>query len=470
MTLTLERDVIADRPIDEVFDYLRDFSTIEQWDPGVVRARKITPGKTAVGTRYALDLRYGPFPVSMTYTLSVLEKPSKIVVEGRGQSFTAVDTLTFQALGPRKTRITYRADMDFEGFRAHVARMLRPLLERIGTAAVRGLGEAFNRKPTVPRIGGLSSLLDRSVAGGLPAFTRFGYTWARRRFAPVVEPLGGKTIVITGATSGIGLASARMIAHRGARLILVARNPEKAEEVRRRIAHETGNDTIRLFTADMSLLRDIDRLADALMAEEPTIDVLINNAGALYPTRQETDEGFERSFAVNLLGPYALTCRLIPALEASGGGRIINVSSGGMYTQGLVTNDLLFQNEPYDGTKAYARAKRGLVILTEHWARELSPRNITVHAMHPGWVRTPGIKEALPGFYRLTDPVLRTPEEGADTMVWLAQAPEAGLSSGLFWLDRTPRVTHVFRHTRETAADRHALVQALETMVREKRP
>ena len=99
MTLTLERDVIAERPIEEVFDYLSDFSTIEQWDPGVVRARKITPGKTAVGTRYALDLRYGPFPVSMSYTLSVLHKPSKIVVEGRGQSFTAVGTPTFQALG-----------------------------------------------------------------------------------------------------------------------------------------------------------------------------------------------------------------------------------------------------------------------------------------------------------------------------------------------------------------------------------
>ncbi|GAB6096797.1 hypothetical protein JCM14469_30500 [Desulfatiferula olefinivorans] len=470
MTLTLKRVVIADRPIDEVFDYLSDFKTIEEWDPGVVRARKITPGKTAVGTRYELDLAYGPFSVSMTYTLTVLEKPSKIVLEGRGQSFSAVDTLNFEAVGPQKTRIKYRADLSFKGGRAHLARVLRPLLERIGTAAVSGLADAFNRKPTVPEVGGLSALLDRTVVGGLPSFTRFGYAWARRRWAPVVSSLSGKTVVITGATSGIGLAAARMIAHRGARLILVARNPEKAEAVRRRMVHETGNESIRLFTADMSLLRDIDGLADALMTEEPVIDVLINNAGALYPDRQETVEGFERCFAVNLLGPYALTRRLIPALEASGAGRIINVSSGGMYTQGIVTNDLQFRNEPYDGAKAYARAKRGLVILTELWARELSPKNITVHAMHPGWVRTPGIKEALPEFYRLTDPVLRTPEQGADTLVWLAQAPEAGLSSGLFWLDRTPRITHVLRRTRETETDRHALVEALETMGREKRP
>ena len=171
------------------------------------------------------------------------------------------------------------------------------------------------------------------------------------------------------------------------------------------------------------------------------------------------------TLATDLLSPYLLTRLLLPSLGASGAGRVIQVASGGMYTQGIRVDDLHFSQEPYEGHTAYARAKRALVILTEIWARQLAPLGISVHAMHPGWVDTPGLARALPAFHQQLSRWLRTPAEGADTIVWLAAAPDAARASGHFWLDRKIRATHVFPGTRESAADRRVLVKALDEMV-----
>ena len=166
-----------------------------------------------------------------------------------------------------------------------------------------------------------------------------------------------------------------------------------------------------------------------------------------------------KSFALLLLGPYILTERLRPLLAASDDGRVVNITSGGMYTQKIDVDDLQSQRGEYSGAEAYARAKRGLMILTEEWAERWS--DIAVNAMHPGWADTPGVETALPGFYRLTKPLLRTPEEGADTVVWLAAATEAGDVSGKFWLDREQHPSHLSDRTRESGAERHQLLETL---------
>ena len=132
-----------------------------------------------------------------------------------------------------------------------------------------------------------------------------------------------------------------------------------------------------------------------------------------------------------------------------------------MYTQRIRVDDLQNAKGTYSGSVAYARAKRGLMILTEEWASQWRSDGIVVNAMHPGWADTPGVETALPGFHRLTRGLLRSPEEGADTIVWLAAAPEAADVSGAFWLDRERHPTHVLRSTRETAEDRSALLEAL---------
>jgi hypothetical protein len=139
------------------------------------------------------------------------------------------------------------------------------------------------------------------------------------------------------------------------------------------------------------------------------------------------------------------------AASQHGVARVVNVLSGGMYTQKIHVDDLQSKNGTYSGSVAYARAKRGLMILTEEWARRWAKDGIVVNAMHPGWADTPGVLEALPEFHRVTERVLRTPEEGADTIVWLAAATEAGKVSGEFWLDRR-HLKHVLPGTRETAA------------------
>lgn len=297
----------------------------------------------------------------------------------------------------------------------------------------------------------------------LGGFTNLGYRLSARNFEPIDVDMSGKTVVITGATAGLGLAAARQLAELGARVVIVGRNPEKTQRVHDEIRAATGSD-VSFQIADLSSMTEVDDLAGRLLASEPRIDVLINNAGALFNERSVTDEGLERSLATNLLGHFILTNRLIPRLIESAPSRIVNMSSGGMYSQRLAVDDLQFENGDYTGSAAYARTKRGQVVLTEMWAEQLRGTGVVVNSMHPGWARTPGVSDSLPGFNRFMGPLLRTPEQGADTMVWLAAAPEAGEISGEFLLDRTPRDTHMVARTRETPTERRLLWDRLEQL------
>jgi NAD(P)-dependent dehydrogenase (short-subunit alcohol dehydrogenase family) len=202
-------------------------------------------------------------------------------------------------------------------------------------------------------------------------------------------------------------------------------------------------------------------LARRLLEQEPEIHVLINNAAVLPVARMETAEGLETAFATDLLGPFLLTQLLIPRLQASAPSRVINVSSGGMYLSGIDLGDLESEQGDYDGSRAYAQAKRGLMLLTQHWARQLEGTGVVVNAMHPGWADTPGVQNSLPGFYRLMRPLLRTAEQGADTIVWLAAAPEAGKVSGKFWLDRQPHLAAILPGTAGNRQQRERLVAEL---------
>ena len=184
--------------------------------------------------------------------------------------------------------------------------------------------------------------------------------------------------------------------------------------------------------------------------------MLVSNAGALTNAYTVTGDGNELTLATHVLSPFLLTRALRPLLEASAPSRAIVVASGGMYTEPLDVAGLDPEPAAYDGTKAYARCKRAQVVLAEEWTRELRDTGITVNAMHPGWADTPGLRTALPGFSRIVGPLLRTPEEGADTIVWLAAAPAAADLSGLFFLDRRARAKHRLRRTRRPDEAREA--------------
>jgi NAD(P)-dependent dehydrogenase (short-subunit alcohol dehydrogenase family) len=238
---------------------------------------------------------------------------------------------------------------------------------------------------------------------------------------------------------------------------MLVRDRERGERARAEIADRAGAGELVLELCDVSSLGAVREFAAGFAAEHPELHALVNNAGVMLPERTRTEEGFELAFATNVLGPFLLTNLLIPTLRRGAPSRIVNVSSGGMYSQRLRVDDLQLEDRDYEPSAFYAHTKRCEVVLTELWAARLRGSGVTVHSMHPGWADTPGVRESLPRFRRLMRPLLRDAGQGADTIVWLATAPEPGSTSGLFWHDREPRRLHRVPWTKETPADRQRL-------------
>jgi len=297
----------------------------------------------------------------------------------------------------------------------------------------------------------LASIVDRTLDLTVaPGYSRLGYAIRSRAFEELPR-MDGRVALVTGATSGIGLVTAEGLSALGASVHLTARDAERGEQARERAGAE------RSWLCDLSSMRSVRDFARRFTADQPELHLLVNNAGTLLAERELSGDGHELALATNVLGPFLLTGLLVPALRAGAPSRIVNVSSGGMYTQRLRVDDLQSERGAYDGAAVYARHKRAQVVLTELWAERLSGTGVTVHAMHPGWVDTPGLERSLPRFHRLTKPVLRDAEQGADTIVWLGAAEEPGRSSGEFWHDRRTRPTHILPGTRETAGERQRL-------------
>jgi NAD(P)-dependent dehydrogenase (short-subunit alcohol dehydrogenase family) len=199
----------------------------------------------------------------------------------------------------------------------------------------------------------------------------------------------------------------------------------------------------------MSNYDQVRELANRILADHDRLDVLIHNAGALSGERRLAPDGTEETVAAQVVGPFLLTTLLLDRLTESAPSRVLTMSSGGMYSTGLTVKGLQMREESYRGTEQYARAKRAQVTLNELWAERFGDRGIQFHAMHPGWADTPGVDDALPGFAKVVGPLFRTPEQGADTMIWLACDPEpAAGPNGKFWLDRRVRSTHKLPKTR----------------------
>jgi len=298
----------------------------------------------------------------------------------------------------------------------------------------------------------------------VPSFTRLGFGLRRRLYTwPDAEcsTMAGRTVVLTGPTSGLGREAAGAFARMGARPVLVGRDAGRLEGISAELAAETPGIDVVVVVADMSSLVSVRTAADRILEAAPQIDVLVDNAGAMFPTREVTSEGFERTFATMVLGPFVLVSRLLPGLLASPDPRIVAVTSGGMYTQALPLDDLGYERGEYNGARAYARAKRAQVALVREWARRLRGTAVVANAMHPGWANTPGLEASLPGFARLVGPGLRTAAEGVDTMIWLAAAPEARETTGRLFLDRRTRPFDRLPSTRLSRDERRALWDAV---------
>jgi NAD(P)-dependent dehydrogenase (short-subunit alcohol dehydrogenase family) len=301
----------------------------------------------------------------------------------------------------------------------------------------------------------IKRIADAAIEGPIvTSFTKIGYE-ARRRldgWTPLDDyHLDGRVIVVTGATSGLGKAAAEQLARCGATLVVVGRTADRNQGVVDELVELTGNDSISQVPADMGDLDQVRRLAERLLAEHDRIDVLVHNAGALTDHRVDAPDGTEATVASQVVGPFLLTTLLLERLAASAPSRVITMSSGGMYATGLTVSRLEMPADRYRGTEQYARAKRAQVTLTEMWAERFGDLGIHFHSLHPGWADTPGVDQSLPTFSKVLGPLLRSPDQGADTLVWLAADDGEPLAAnGAFWLDRRPRSIHKLPRTKRS--------------------
>lgn len=311
----------------------------------------------------------------------------------------------------------------------------------------------------------VDAVLEASVVGG---FSRIGFA-ARRALqgweAPSDLPrMDGRLAVVTGATSGIGRVTALTLAELGSSLVLVGRDQGRLDDVVAQCRQRAGEGAlvvgVRADLADLDGARDVvEAVRSAAAKTGGVVDVLVHNAGALVHSRQVSDAGFEQTYACQVLSPFLITSELLPQLHASADPRVIVVASGGMYAERLDADAVQSLTGEWDGVRAYARAKRAQVELNAEWAERVP--NVTFAAMHPGWAETPGVLSSLPTFAQITGSILRTPEQGADTVVWLAATNEPR-ESGLFWLDRRPRSTVRVPGTSTPAGEREALWSLVE--------
>lgn len=252
-----------------------------------------------------------------------------------------------------------------------------------------------------------------------------------------MSTIDGRRAIVTGATSGIGKEIARQLATSGAELVLACRDVDRGKLTAHEISAGTGTTQPAVMAIDTSSQESIRQFADEYRQRYGTLDVLVNNAGVLRPGREVSVDGYELTFATNVLGYYLLTAELVDALRVSTFARVINVAS--VYAGEVDLDDLQFERRPYDGMRTYAQSKACDRMLSWAFARRFQPDGVTVNAVAPGLVLETALYRDLPADIRhyLEQQPSRTIVEGADSAVWLATNPDVAGVTGRFYDQRT---------------------------------
>lgn len=259
---------------------------------------------------------------------------------------------------------------------------------------------------------------------------------ARRDVTPAPNSLSGKTVLVTGASSGLGLHVAIQIARLGGEVLMTAREARRGDAAAREVRRRSGSDAISLLLCDFALQADVRRLASEVHGRHARLHVLVNNAGAVSADRKLTPDGLEQTFAVNHLGYFLLTNLLLDLLERSAPSRVVNVSSVAHRRGDLDFENLQYERGGYAIMKAYSRSKLANVLFTSELARRLSGRGVTVNAIHPGAVAT-NIWSRAPWFARpllaIAKRFMLSPEDAARAIVRLAASPDVEGRTGGYY-------------------------------------
>jgi NAD(P)-dependent dehydrogenase (short-subunit alcohol dehydrogenase family) len=278
----------------------------------------------------------------------------------------------------------------------------------------------------------------------------------------------GKVVVITGSNIGIGQETALALATLGATIVLACRNQAKAEVAAAAVKERSGSDDVHLVSLDLADLASVKAAADDILSRWDRLDVLVNNAGGVWGTRQLTVQGFEQTFGVNHLGPFFLTQLLLDRLKASAPSRIINLSSVGHHSawKGMKFDDLQSERR-YAAMDAYGRSKLANVLFTRSLATRLEGTGVTANAVHPGPVRSGfGMDGDLGGIMGLGNKIIRPFEissaSGAKTSVFLASSPAVADKTGMYWVRSKPGHMSGYAKRDDQAAQ---LWEASETLI-----
>lgn len=297
----------------------------------------------------------------------------------------------------------------------------------------------------------IDRLLDMTI---IFSFDRSGFKRHCKDPLELID-LSNQHAIVTGASSGIGLAAAKSLLKQGMSCELIGRNLEKLENNFKTDSFIPGS---KCYSLDMSDLKAV--YAFAKDEVKAPIDLVIHNAGDMPSCLTLTKDGYEQMFASQVLAPFILTKTLIDLGKLKKGCRIIFVSSGGMYTQKLDLSDLNFTKKSYNKYTGYANAKRAQIILNELFSKKY-PQYL-FSAMHPGWADTAGVRNSMPLFYKILNKRLRTSEEGADTILWLATNPD--YPNGKFWFDRKQAKTTICNFKKSNQSEEEELWNYCESI------